>query len=205
MFFLRKETNKVKPREITPVDRLIDFFESTKNNEDFSFNAAIDLFQKIDSAATSEDQLIQFCVEDIIFSSLYATIYEELLVTCRDHLDLAVPLIEEFLKNSDEREQKIITQAQQHYQYLENNGECAGCGCCENHADVTELLPHLQRRDLNFFIKLYVGMQTIQMAFEQLIYDTLPNDLTLLDSITKEDVLAFREYIFNFTEEQLRR
>ena len=119
MFFFKKDTEPRTEYKQDSLPALIDFFESLKDEEDFPFMMAIDLFQKIDSAATSEEQLILFCLEDIIFSSLYSTIYEELIITCRDNPDVAIPLIEKFLQGAEDREQKIIIQAQQHLEYIQ--------------------------------------------------------------------------------------
>jgi hypothetical protein len=205
MFFLRKNS-KIDQKTATKsaIDKMIYFFEDLGKNEDFPLSISIDLFQKLDSAATSKEQLIQFCLEDIIFSSLYATIYEELIITCKDNSDVAISLIDKFLDGSEEREQKIAIQTQLHIDFLENGGRCNGCSCCDNHNDVIDLLTPYNNLDIGFFIQLYIGMQTIQITFEQLIYDFAPKDLSIFNNVDRDDILKFREYIYSYTEQELR-
>ncbi len=207
MFFLRKNkesAKKTKTAKQDTLERLIKEFEESKTSKDFSFNIAVKMFNRIESAAKSEDELLQFCLEDVIFSSLYATIYEELIITCQANMDVAVKLINKFQEGSEEREQKIATQTQQHLAFLERGGECDGCSCCDHHSDVAELLQAYLNQDTTFFIQLYMGMQTIQLTFEQIIYDIATRDISIFKEITKDDILKFREYIYAYTEAQLR-
>ena len=184
---------------------LIDFFHSLEDSEIFPYDLALTSFEQLEQEAASPEELLQYCLEDSIFAALYVTFYEHLLIALRGNPALAIDLIDKFAVSSEKREELIAKQTQEHLDYVMNNGYCAGCGSCANHRDVFELVEYWQRQDLDFFIKLYLGMQTIQLAFEQLIYDFLPENLEALPEMTAAKVLSYRQYLFGFVEEELSR
>ena len=118
---------------------------------------------------------------------------------------MANSLIDNFSEQCDEREALIAKHTHHHIQFIQNGGNCSGCLCCNNHKDVAALIPYWQNRDMDFFIELYVGMQTIQFTLENLLYDYIPSNLAIIPYLTEFNVLEFRKYLFNFATQQLRR
>ena len=139
-------------------------------------------------------------VEDILYSSLYATFYEQLLYTIKENPALAIPLIEAFQKDSEERENIINNMTEFHLSYIINGGQCEGCPVCDNHADVDEIVEVFHNGNFTFFKNLYLGMQTIQYAMEELIYDLSPDRPDWYQDFDAETVLKFRQNIIEFVE-----
>lgn len=195
-----KETITKEP-EISKVP-LARFFHDLEGGADFPYNLAIQAYNNLQETATSEEELFYFLMEDCIFTSLYATFYEELLMAVRANPEVSVPLINRFADDSSERERIIAEQTQYHLSFIENKGLCPGCPCCDNHQDVAELIQFWQKGDIDFFTNLYIGMQTIQFSMEHLIYDVIPSTANVSEILTHKNVLEFRQYIFDYSEER---
>jgi hypothetical protein len=195
-----KGTNPVEETKTrVPLAR---YFHDLEGGPDFPYTLALSSYDKLKETATSEEELFYFLMEDCIFTSLYATFYEELLIAVKQNPDLAIPLINRFADDSPERERVIAEQTQHHLSFIENKGLCPGCPCCDNHQDVAELIAYWQKGDIDFFTNLYIGMQTIQFAMEHLIYDVIPSTPTSKELLDHKSILEFRQYIFDFSEEQ---
>ncbi len=146
--------------------------------------------------ASDEEEYVQYLLEDIIYTSIYATFYEELMVTIKDHFNLARALVEKFQEESHKRDAMIGSIAEAHVQYILRDGQCDGCVHCENHPDVRELLGPWQRIDTPFFEDLYLKMQAIQTVMEQIIYDDVFDmGERLTREMGRENILALRQYI----------
>ncbi len=57
--------------------------------------------------------------------------------------------------------------------------------------------------DIDFFVNLYIGMQTIQFSMEHLLYDIVPSNPSMVSNLTNQDLLLFRQYVFDYTEERV--
>ena len=143
-------------------------------------------------------------MEDIIFSSIYSTFYEHLFITIHENDHLTLELIDKFSENGKEREYLIASQTQLHFNYILNGGQCDGCDACENHDDVRELLDYYREGDLSFFVNLYIGMQTISFALEQLLYDILPSRPDLTPNLTAENILEYRKFMVDYSDNKLK-
>ena len=179
------------------------FLENERLGEDSAFTFSMDSFSKLKDGARTLETLQELLLEDIIFSSLNATYYETLFITIKKHPDLFIPLIDKFSESSDVRSNEIAGQAEEHFQFVLKGGSCSGCKSCENHKDVYELVTHWNAKDVDFFITLYLGMQTIQYTLEQILYDLIPTRRDLIEELDSNIILEFRKYVYSYTEKKL--
>ncbi|MCP4911936.1 MAG: hypothetical protein GY909_02365 [Oligoflexia bacterium] len=175
-------------------------FMASSKQPDFPFYLAKETLKRLEETAETDESFFLYMLEDSVFSSIYATFYEHLIQSLKSNPKLAIELIDNWERGSAEREQIIGEQTQYHMNYIVNGGVCPGCPCCENHADVGELVGYYQNQDILFIENLYLGMQTIQFAMEQLIYDLVPESPEILNDIQLEDVLKYRQFIFDYSE-----
>lgn len=178
------------------------YFHDLEGEDDSPYALACQAFEQLKKHANSRDEFFSFLLEDCIFTSVYATFYEQLLVAVRENPQYALALIEKFSEEVEERERMIAAIAEDHVQYILNNGLCSGCKNCKHHLDVAELIPYWIERDLNFFEELYIGMQAIQFAMEHLLYDVMPTKPRVGELLTAENILAFRQYIFEYCQSE---
>ena len=181
----------------------VSFFERLEGDQNFPFLLAIRSLEELEKTVESDQQLIEYLLEDIMFASIYATFYEHLFVCIQENQHLALELIDKFSEGGQEREQLIASQAHHHFQYIMNRGNCEGCEACDNHADVDELIEPWEAGDVQFFVKLYIGMQSIQFALEQLLYDILPHRSDLYDSLTSETILDYRQFVVDYSDKKM--
>ncbi|MAF76711.1 MAG: hypothetical protein CME60_01020 [Halobacteriovoraceae bacterium] len=177
-------------------------FFSDESRTDHPFSLAMHTYKQLQETANSQEEVFLFMIEDVIFSSLYATFYEQLLFTARENPHLALPLIANFEQDQAERERMISEQTENHLNFILAGGSCEGCSSCDNHADVSELLPFVEQGHFDFFKNLYIGMQAIQFAMEELIYDLTPDHMQWLEDYTPEKVLEFRQMIIDYAEKK---
>lgn len=177
------------------------YFIEERQREDHPYNMALDSYQQLRVSAQTQDELFLFMVEDVLSSSLYATFYEELLKTIHENSHLAEQLIQAFAKDETKREQVVAEQAQHHLNYLLNDGYCPGCPVCDHHEDVADLLPQLKNANLPFFRGLYLGMQTIQFAMEELTFDMISDHPAWIKNLRPQDVTELRKSIYNYVEQ----
>ena len=182
----------------------IPFFLKSEKEPNFPFVLALQTLEELEKTARSETELLEYMMEDIIFSSIYATFYEHLFVTIKENNHLTLELIDKFSETAKEREMLIAGQAEHHFRYILNGGQCAGCEACDNHSDVDDLIEYYETGDLNFFISLYLGMQTITFALEQLLYDILPHRTDITDQLGSDKILEYRQYLIEYAEDKLR-
>jgi hypothetical protein len=177
-----------------------EFFFSETDRSDHPHRMAMHTFNQLQESASSQEETYLFMIEDIIYSSLYATFYESLLFTLKENKDVANDLIDTFEKDHEERERLIAEQTEYHLSYILNKGQCNGCPACDNHGDVVELVPLFHGGDFEFFKSLYIGMQTIQFAMEELIYDLARENHSWFSEFTPTNVLEFRQEIIEYVE-----
>lgn len=201
---LGKIFNKKEQSKNTNQVSLTKFFYELENSEHSAFNNAVNSFYAIKDQCSNEDELLYFLLEDSLFTSLYATFYEHLLITVNQNQDVALQLIAKFKEQTDSREQILATQSQEHLSFIEHNGQCEGCQSCENHKDVEELIEPYQNKDINFFAELYIGMLTIQFAMEILIYEYIPRHPEICDNLTHEQILSWRQIIYAYATQKLQ-
>ena len=191
-------------KSTSPIDAedhpLIQSFLEQKNQEDFPFSLALSSLEKLESSCSGQDELDICLLEDIVFSSIYATFYEAIFAAIKDNPKIAANLVEQFEKSTPEREQLIARQGQHHIDYILNSGKCKGCPSCQHHRDVLELLPQWQNKNRDFFITLYLGMQTIQFAMEHLLYEVVPYDNSIIPLLGQKDILHFRQFLYRYAE-----
>lgn len=175
------------------------FFEDTQRT-DHPYRMALHTYTQLQETTASPEEAYLFMVEDIIYSSLYATFYEQLLFTLKENKDVAGALIETFEADHGERERLIAEQTEYHLSYILNGGQCVGCPACDNHGDVQELVALFHGGDYEFFKTLYIGMQTIQFTMEEMIYDRVIDHPEWFSSFTPEKILEFRQEIIEYVE-----
>lgn len=175
------------------------FFENT-DRTDHPYRMALHTFNQLRETSLGQEELYLFMVEDVIYSSLYATFYEQLLFTVKENTAVATDLIQTFERDNEERERLIAEQTEYHLSYILNGGQCSGCPACDNHNDVSELVSLFHSGDFDFFKTLYLGMQTIQFTMEEMIYDLAPENPQWYKSFTPENILEFRQEIIEYVE-----
>jgi hypothetical protein len=175
------------------------FFEDTLRT-DHPYRMALHTYNQLRETSAGQEELYLFMVEDVIYSSLYATFYEQLLFALKDNMSVARDLIDTFEKDHEERERLIAQQTEYHLSFIINEGQCSGCPACENHNDVSELVSLFHGGDFEFFKTLYLGMQTIQFTMEELIYELAPENSEWYGSFTPDNILEFRQEIIDFVE-----
>ena len=191
------KTNEKGPAEESGLQR---FFLKQEASPDFSYRLAIDSFYKLKQCSKNQTELFFFLLEDIIFSSIYATFYEQVFIAIYNYPEKALDLIEVFSNDNKDRELLIAKETENHLNFIESKGLCEGCSSCKNHKDVAELIQYWQRGDLDFFINLYIGMHTIQFAAEHLLYDIVAEVPGVTREFTHENILKFRQFIFDYAE-----
>jgi len=199
MSLVKKLISPLKGHDPKKVPFVADFFSDTERS-DHPFKLAMHTYNQLTETTGSREEIFLFMIEDVIFTSLYATFYEQLLSTAKENPSVAERLINLFENDSEERERVIAEQTQYHLNYILDDGKCAGCPACDNHADVAELIPLIKKGDYQFFKSLYLGMQTIQFAMEELIYDKLTMHPEWLQNLNPENILEFRKLVIDFAE-----
>ena len=182
----------------------IPYFLKLENDPQFPFALAIKALEDLEQTAKSESELLEYMMEDIIFTSISATFYEHLFVTINENSHLTLELIDKFSETGQEREALIAQQTQHHFSYILNRGQCSGCEACDNHADVEDLIDYYESGNISFFVNLYLGMQTITFALEQLLYDIIPVRPDLTEKLTSESILEFRQYIVEYADKKVQ-
>lgn len=203
MSLVKRFIGNIQPKKTKKDESLCRMFLATESEPDFPFTLALQSFENLEKTSKGNEEFFHYLIEDIVFTSLYATYYEHIFLTIKQNSDRALELTDSFEKERDERDRIIGKQTENHVNFILNKGLCPGCECCDNHADVGELISYLQKGDIDFFISLYLGMQTIQFAMEQLLYDFLPTKLSLAESFDTKNILEFRKFVFEYSEKKL--
>ncbi len=182
----------------------IPFFLKLETSSEFPFALALKTLEQLETNTHNQDEFLEYLMEDIIFTSVQATFYEHLFITINENDHLTSELIDQFAETGQEREAIIAAQAQLHLSYILNFGQCDGCEACGNHEDVNDLIHSYEQKDLCFFVNLYLGMQTITFALEQLLYDILPHRGDLTPLLLSDTILEYRQYLMEYTEKKLQ-
>ena len=104
------------------VEELFAAFLSKGDAADAPFELGLEALEQLELSAKSEEELMGFFLEDIVFTSLYATFYETILVAVKQNSEVAERLINEFAADVEARERVIAIQAHHHVQYVLNRG-----------------------------------------------------------------------------------
>jgi hypothetical protein len=181
-------------------------FHRFEGSPKFPFTMAINSYEEMGQTAANSLELQEFLLDDIVFTSVYATFYEQLLLSVHENPDIADQLIRSFQADQETRDQLVGSIAHAHSEYIYNGGKCAGCQHCQDHSDVDELIERWRDKDFEFFTTLYMGMQTIQFSMEQLIYeDVLTAPALMTPHLSVPEVLEYRQYIYSYVEEMMSK
>lgn len=197
---LSERTQTQKPK--TPA--LMDLFLELEGTSEFPYDLAAGTYQTLKEQSRDKTELISLLLEDIVFSSLYATYYEEILNTIHENPQVSVQLVNTFSEDQESRDREVAEQTHAHLQYIFNNGHCPGCLHCDHHQDVQDLIGYWLKQDLTFFSTLYLGMQTIQFSMEHILYDVLPMAPENASLVQRQNLLKFRQNIYDFVEKRLQ-
>ncbi len=160
-------------------------------------------YEQLDHAnhyANNQDDFQRNIVEDIIFSSLYATCYEYALGQINEFPNSRKQIVNQFLDSEEDREQTLLEHSFLHLEYLENDGICHGCSQCEFHNDLEDLLGPWQDKDMEFFQHLYIGTQVIHYLMEKILYDKTDQYPQIIQFLESEHLQNLRQTIFNELE-----
>jgi hypothetical protein len=197
MSLIKKEHS---PRLTNETPKFFQTFFNLDERSDHPYKMAVHTYYQLQETTGSPEEAYLFMLEDIIYSSLYATFYEQLLFTVKENPLVAEELITAFEADHEERERIIAGQTENHLSFILNEGKCSGCPACENHGDVAELVSSFHGGDFEFFKLLYLGMQTIQYAMEELSYDYAPEEPHWYPEFTPENILEYRQRIIEYVE-----
>ena len=181
-----------------PFDQL---FLSHRDLPDFPYTQALQSLEALESQGVDPKTLHTCLLEDIIFSSLYATFYEHIFLALREHPDRALDLIHSFAEDQKTREEAIALETANHTDFVRRGGTCPGCDSCSYHPDVEGLIAPWKRGDEHFLARFFVGMAAIRLSLEQILYDILPECPNLLPLLTRENILSYRKRIVAYTDE----
>ena len=198
---VRRKGEKAKDPFANPLNEL---FFAKEQATDFPFKMAKETYNNLVTNTDNFQQLMLFLLEDIIYTSIYATFYEQLLVTAGENIDVAGKLIGNFQSEEQQREVLISEITSAHFKYVINHGNCKGCDYCQDHSEVEELCEYWNKQDEKFFKTMYTGMMTIQFTMEHLLYDLIPNDPEVLFDCSEDNILKFRQTIYNFVEQRMQ-
>lgn len=198
--FSKKNLTKLN-KEV--VDKLVDYFLEKENAPNGPLNQAIVNYENLEQHCPNEKELLFILMEESIYCSLYVTFFESLLSDLKAFPQEAEQLIQNFVSFQQQRENIILSQGQSHANYILNNGQCLGCECCDHHKDVHELLNFWQAADLSFFIRLYIGIQAIQITLEDLLQEVLPGESKFIQELNADNILTFRKYIFDYVQQAI--
>jgi hypothetical protein len=187
----------------TPLNTLIDYFHSNEPTSKFAYKLALSALEDIQKNSESKEHFLEMVLTDIIFAALHTTIMEELFSALRIHQDVGVPLIQKFSESASERDQMINIHTKNHIRFMANNGTCEGCASCEGHNDIASLLPRWHKKDVDFFIKLYLEVQTIYCTLERVLYEYLPLNIEFADNLNTDLVTQYRTYIAHYVARRL--
>jgi hypothetical protein len=180
------------------------FFMTLESRVEGPFSRALSQLDELEQESADSSELLFLLLEDTVFSSIYATFYEELFLNFKDATDeQREQLVSLFEQSSEQRDRLIAEQTQGHVDYIMRGGDCPGCTSCQFHQDVDDLVGKWRQQDLNFFVTLYVGMQTIQISFEQLLYDYLESNDRIVHYFSAENILGLRQFIMEYAEREL--
>jgi len=183
--------------------KLKERFEFYCNGDNSPFQKAVANYSELEENTKSKDELISCLLEDIIYTSISMTFYEKLLLVISANKALGSALVAEFTKQANKREDITTIQTFQHVNYIEQNGHCDGCKCCDNHHEVSELINYWKNQDFDFFIKMYIGMRTIKITFEEFIYQDLALITNGPGTIKNTEVLQFRQFVYEYSNKNL--
>jgi len=181
----------------------ISWFVAGEGQDDFPFKMAMESLTRLEESAKNEEELANFLLEDIIIFSLNATYYEQIMTTVHDAPGTLEEMIAGFKDNEKIREKEVSAQALNHINFILNEGFCAGCTSCKFHQDVEELIGPWGAGNIDFFLNLYIGMQTINLALNDLLLKEMPNRPEFFPFLTSENILSLRRYIIDYTETRI--
>jgi len=182
---------------------LISWFLSSEGQDDFPFKMAINSLSSLEDSVIGEEELANFLLEDIIILSLNATYFEEIMSGIHNAPQTATEMIADFKTGESIREKEVSGQALNHINYIINEGLCQGCVSCEFHPDVSELIGPWGAGNMDFFLNLYVGMQTINLTLNDLLLKEIPNRPEIYPFLTSSNILSLRRFIIDYTETRI--
>ena len=207
-FFKRKKTarserNFDNSNQVSFPIELKDFLHSLEQTDNHPVYFAFEGFGQLKSEAKNDEELALFLLEDIIFSSLYTSFCEQFFIELNNSdLNLINNFVQDFEEGSPERERVIAQQTEAHVQYIINQGHCDGCNFCSSHNDLKEMLEKWNDGRIEYFMELYLGMQTIQSFFDQVLYDYLPQNPEIVQKLSMETIDKVRSDLVQMAKEE---
>ena len=208
-FFKRKKTNASnksfdRTNQASFPTELKDFLHSLEQTDNYPVYFAFEGFGQLKNEAKGDEELALFLLEDIIFSSLYTTFCEQFFIELNNSdFNLINNFIQDFEEGSPEREKVIAQQTEAHVQYIINQGHCDGCNFCSSHNDLTEMLNKWNDGSVEYFMELYLGMQTIQSFFDQVLYDYLPQNPEIVQELSMETIDKVRSDLVQMAKDEI--
>ena len=182
---------------------LISWFVSLEGQDDFPFKLAIDALTRLEDSTQNEEELANFLLEDIIIFSLNATYFEQIMSGINQAPQTTNEMIANYKNSEETREKEVSAQALNHINYIFNEGFCQGCVSCEFHQDVEELIGPWGAGNVDFFLNLFIGMQTINLALNDLLLREIPARPEIYPFLTSENILSLRKFIIDYTETRI--
>lgn len=188
-------------RSITPLHNLLrDYYLNLEEGESSPFQYSIESLMELEKTSRSNEELAYYLMEEVIFNSLLCTYMEHIMLSVKETPNIAQAIIERFYQDQPTTEKELGEQTQAHANYVQNFGKCEGCPHCENHGDLEELIHFWEMGDLEFFKKLFLSMNIIQISFNYILQDFIPKNINKLNLFEFEEILKFREFIVAYSD-----
>ena len=184
-------------------ESIIQYFHSVEPTRTSPYQEALDAYKAVEQTAKSNEELMYFLASDIIFTALHTTVLEEMFATIRNNAQYSVELIKKFAEDTQMRDDLINDHTTNHLHFLDKGGYCEGCESCEGHNDITHLIPHWRKSDLNYFTKLYLEVQTIFCFLERIIYELIPKYPDIAFMMTPELLMKTRLHLASYINQKL--
>ncbi len=197
--FQKRRETPVLPDE---AKKLIQVFLDQRDSPDFAFGMALNFIDQIFEEAPNDEELLFSLMENCVFTSISVTYFEHLFQAIYQNPSYLLDLINKFSDDANTREENVNKEGQAHVNFILNGGHCEGCPSCDHHADVALLVKKWEDFDLDFYVEMFLGMQTILFAMENLLYDVLPCNAHLAGCLSSENIMHLRKFIFKFTKIQ---
>ncbi len=197
--------NKVlNPFQAPLVEEWVQCFNDLEGTPEFPMSLALRALEELEeSAEGDEDELRRCLLEDIIFNSISAYFYEDLIQTIGENPDVASELLEKFSERTEQMDEEVARETADHCAYIEHENHCDGCPSCDKHKEFAPLIAPWVRNDTDHFIRDYLKIKTLHFALEQVIFDVLPNQKERLSSVSIKDIEVFKHHARGFVERKL--
>lgn len=194
----------LNPFKAPLVEEWVARFNELEGTPEFPMSLALRALEEVEEAAEGDEAELRRCLlEDIIFNSISAYFYEDLIGTIAENPDVSTELLEKFSERTEEMDEEVARETADHCTFIENENNCEGCNSCDRHKEFAHLIAPWVREDTDNFIRDYLKAKTLHFAMEQIVFDVLPTQKEHLQNVSSKDVEIYKHHIRTFVERKL--